>query len=99
MASIAEIRNKIRNPVPVQMEKKPEVVKQLEDALGISDEDDDPVPWTLEALGGDFSEDNIIKTLTDDEKYTYNTKKSDKAFHNLFKIKCEVAEEAYLEGN
>lgn len=100
MTSIAEIRNKIRNPVPFQMDKKPEMVKHLEDVLGITDsEDDEPVPWTLEALGGDYSEENIIKTLTDEEKYTYHTKKSEKAFHNLFKIKCQVAEEIYLEAN
>jgi hypothetical protein len=77
---------------------EPSHVEVLKDTLGLTDsEDDEPVPWTLDALGDDYGDEKIISTLTDEEHYTYHTRKSMKALFNLFKIKCEVAEEQYLE--
>jgi hypothetical protein len=100
MTSIAQIRDRLRNPVPETKMEDPAPVKQLKEVLDISDsEDDEPVPWDLDALAGDYSDENIIKTLTDEDNYTYNTKKSQKAFRKLFVLKCQVAQDNYLEAS
>jgi hypothetical protein len=64
-----------------------------------SDEEEEPVPWTLDSLKGDYDPNNIVATLTDEEHYTYNTKKSASEFHKMFKLMCDSMEEEYLNEN
>lgn len=91
MSSIAEIKAQMKG-LSVQ-EMITNVVAPKEE----SDEEKEPVPWTLEALKDDYSVDNILNTLNDEDNYTYNTKKSQKALRQLFEIKCQIAEDEYLE--
>lgn len=90
----------VTKPTIIKEEPKKNDKKKKKDLIEDSDsEDDDPVPWTMEALGGDFDTQNIISTLTDEEHYTYNTKKSRKEFQNMFRIICQTMEDIYLERN
>lgn len=107
--SISQIRKNLISPTPaptfaptqscpgphVKMSSAKE--KGKKSALVDSDsEDDEPVPWTLDALSGDYSDVNIISTLTKPDIYTYNTQKSKKALKGMFANLCKAREEDYL---
>lgn len=90
---IEEPKSQIAEAQKKKVEKKKQLIPDSDS------EDDEPIPWTMEALGGDFSTDNIISSLTDESQFTYNTKKSKKEFRNMFRIICQTMEDVYLEKN
>lgn len=90
--SIAEMKRKIKGSA------NDAVILTIGSEDNDSDEEKEPIPWTIDSLNGDYTDENIVKSLIKNEDYTYNTKKSLREFHELFRLLCKSREEQYLES-